>query len=98
MPHLIRRFQFATQQFGINNRYAGRKPRRGTILHVVAFSLILIGGCAALAVDYSILIADKNQLQRAVDAAALGGATELPATTPARNKAELVARLISCPR
>lgn len=70
-----------------------RSARRGTILHVVAFSLILLGGCAALAVDYSILMADKNQLQRAVDAAALGGATELPNTTTARSKAELVARL-----
>ncbi len=93
MPHLIRRFYLDNRQSVANNWCHGRTRRRGTILHVVAFSLILLGGCAALAVDYSVLMADKNQLQRAVDAAALGGATDLPNTINARNKAELVARL-----
>src|SRR5688572_23603311 len=65
--------------------------RRGTVLHVVAGSLILLCGCAALAVDYGILISDKNHLQRVCDAAALGGATKLTDTTAATNTARLVA-------
>lgn len=90
MKHLTRFFQ-------LNKGRKRRARRRGTILHIVAFSLILICGCAALAIDYGVLISDKNQLQRAVDAAALGGATELPNTTNARNKAELLARLNRVP-
>ncbi|HEY0076423.1 MAG TPA: Tad domain-containing protein [Abditibacteriaceae bacterium] len=72
-------------------------PRRGTVMHVVAGSMVMLCGCAALAVDYGILISDKNQLQRACDAAALGGATHLPNTTDAQNKAALVAGLNRVP-
>ena len=84
---------FKSRPLGLQRR--GR--RRGTIIHVIAGSIVLLCGCAALAVDYGILISDKNQLQRACDAAALGGATELPNTTAAQNKAELVARLNRVP-
>jgi Flp pilus assembly protein TadG len=47
---------------------------------LLALSIIFIGGCAALAVDYSLLVNDKNHWQRAVDAAALAGAQELKKT------------------
>ena len=51
--------------------------RRGTILYIVAGSLVMVMGAAALAVDYGVLNADANRLQRACDAAALAGATKL---------------------
>lgn len=85
-------------QFSLSkNRQARRSRRRGTVIHFLVFSFIVICGCAALAVDYGVLISDKNQLQRAVDAAALGGATELPNTSAAQSKAALLARLNRVP-
>jgi hypothetical protein len=73
------------------NRRFGRARRRGSVIHVVAGSLILLLGCASLAVDYGILVSDKNQLQRVCDAAALAGALKLPDTSKATTQAEIVA-------
>lgn len=86
------KFPFYNQVF--TSRPAGlqrQTRRRGTVLHVVAGALILLCGCAALVVDYGILIADKNHLQRVCDAAALGGATKLTDTVAATTTAQLVA-------
>jgi hypothetical protein len=47
---------------------------------LVAISMVMLLGCVALGVDYSVLLADKNQLQRACDAGALAGASYLQRT------------------
>jgi hypothetical protein len=69
----------------------GRARRRGSVIHVVAGGLVLLLGCASLAVDYGILVSDKNQLQRVCDAAALAGALKLPDNSAATTQAEIVA-------
>lgn len=58
-------------------RPATRGRRRGATLLVVALGAVFLCGCAALAVDYGLLVNDKNHWQRGVDAAALAGAQEL---------------------
>ena len=58
----------------------GRNQRAGSISVVMASSMIFLLGCAALSVDYGLLVADANRLQRACDAGALAGATKLKAT------------------
>ena len=58
----------------------GRKRRGGSVIVMVALSMGVIFGCAAIAVDYGVLVSDANQLQRACDAAALGGAQKLYAS------------------
>lgn len=58
----------------------GRARRRGNIVVIVAGSMLGLLGFAALAVDYGLLVSDKNQLQRACDAAALAGASQLKTT------------------
>ena len=76
-----------------------RSRRRGIAMLVMAVGMIFILGCAALAVDYGLLVNDKNKWQRGVDAAALAGAQELKKsfdetenTTRAREVAIAVAR------
>ena len=54
--------------------------RRGSILLIVYFSLFMMLGFCALAVDYGTSVVVKNQLQRTCDAAALAGAAELTKT------------------
>ena len=54
-----------------------RSDRRGVVGVWMALSLVLLLGIAALAIDGSYLYVARNQLQIAVDAAALVGAVEL---------------------
>lgn len=54
--------------------------RRGSITIITALGLIMVLGFGALAVDYGLLVADRNRMQRAADAAALAGATQLKRT------------------
>lgn len=56
------------------------RRRRGSIVLIVASSITVILGFTAIAVDYGLLVNDANRLQRACDAAALAGASELRAT------------------
>ncbi|MDQ3814520.1 MAG: pilus assembly protein TadG-related protein, partial [Armatimonadota bacterium] len=58
---------------------------------IVAGGMVAFMGFCALAVDYGVLIADKNRLQRACDAAALAGASRLPDQTSAKDYAILIA-------
>lgn len=51
--------------------------RRGSILPLVGLASLVLLGAAALGVDYGVLLADRNHLQRACDAAALAGASYL---------------------
>lgn len=55
--------------------------RRGSVVIIVYFSLVMLMGFCALAVDYGILNADANRLQRGCDVAALAGAGMLKKTT-----------------
>jgi|GEM_PF-2986829 len=56
-----------------------RAPRRrtGNILFTILLTIVPVMGFAALAVDYGVLVHDKNHLQRACDASALAAAQEL---------------------
>ena len=56
--------------------------RSGSTVILMALSMTTLLGCAALAVDYGLLVADANRLQRAADAAALAGAGELCESGP----------------
>ena len=58
-----------------------RSARRGgSTIVLMALSMTVLMGCAALAVDYGLLVADASRMQRAADAAALAGASELCTT------------------
>ena len=56
------------------------KNNRGQILVLVAISLVVLLGFAALAIDVGYFYHTKNQLQGAADAAALAGAAKLDGT------------------
>lgn len=71
------------------NLRAGKLPsrRKGSIVVLMAGAMTVLVGCVALAVDYSMLVNDANNTQRAVDAAALAAASELRSTLiPATNQ------------
>lgn len=61
-----------------------RKPRsqrqRGSVIVIVSMATIVLLGFSALAVDYGMLVNDANRLQRACDASALAGASQLKKT------------------
>ncbi len=57
------------------------KNNRGQILVLVAISLVVLLGFAALAIDLGYFYHTKNQLQGAADAAALAGAIKLNGTS-----------------
>lgn len=59
---------------------ATARRRQGSTMVIVAGGMVMLLACVALGVDYSVLLADKNQLQRACDAAALAGASYLQRT------------------
>jgi hypothetical protein len=68
--------------------YSYLKCRKGFVNVFVAILMVIILGCAALAVDVGMLTLEKAKLQNACDAAALAGAQELPDDiTEAENKA-----------
>lgn len=82
------------------NSNSSHSKRRGSVLPLVALSITVLLGAAALSVDYAVLLSDKNQLQRACDASALAGAAylkrssdEAANTNNARQQAMLVASL-----
>jgi Flp pilus assembly protein TadG len=51
------------------------RNRHGAALAIVAISLVVILGMGALAVDMGMLIKQRDDAQRAADAAALAGAS-----------------------
>lgn len=55
-----------------------KSSSQGSVAILVAFGLTVLLGCAALVTDVGLIYAEKAKLQNAVDAAALGGAQELP--------------------
>ena len=58
----------------------GISRRRGSVLVIVAASLLALMGFCAIAVDYGVSVTEKNRLQRTCDAAALAGASQLKVT------------------
>src|SRR5437868_15312109 len=63
------------------HRQVRRSRRRGgSVIVLVTLSTVFLLGCTALAVDYGLLVVDANRLQRACDAAALAGASQLKMT------------------
>jgi Flp pilus assembly protein TadG len=55
-----------------------RSVRRGSVVFLLALSMVVLCGFCALGVDYGRAVLVRNQLQRACDAAALAGARYLP--------------------
>lgn len=52
--------------------------RQGSVMIIVAMSIILIMGIVALVIDYGVFLVEKNNLQYGMDAAVLAGIKELP--------------------
>jgi Flp pilus assembly protein TadG len=61
---------------------SGRRGKRGVTLVMMALMLFLALGLSALAVDYGMIKASKAEAQRAVDAAALAGASAFLISDP----------------
>lgn len=75
-------------------RFAARPARRGiSVIYAIVVLVMLIGVCS-LAVDLGRVQLAKNELQRAVDAAARAGAAKISSSKKAaRNAAKQVAKL-----
>ena len=70
--------------------------RRGSVMVLMSLLLLVLLGCAGLAVDYGVLLSDKNRLQRAADAGALAGAAWLKRSgDPATDNANATAQAVS---
>jgi Flp pilus assembly protein TadG len=67
----------------------GRLDERGVTLVIMALMMFLILGMSALVVDYGMIKAAKAEAQRAVDAAALAGASAFQISDPAVDKVAL---------
>lgn len=65
-----------------------RGNERGVTLVLMVLFMSLILGMAALTIDYGMVKTEKAEAQRAVDAAALAGASSLIVSNPAYNKAQ----------
>ncbi|WP_321931150.1 pilus assembly protein TadG-related protein [Paraburkholderia guartelaensis] len=59
-------------------RGRARGGQRGSVSVMVAVFLVVLLGCAALAIDVARWVIVRNELQNAADAAALAGARQLP--------------------
>lgn len=85
-------------QTGQPRRCSRHARRGGSVIVIVAASLIALLSLCALSVDLGRTAATRNKLQRACDAASLAGAQNLPQdTTTARNVAVQVAALNGAP-
>jgi len=72
---LVDFWMYGDSEMRIKLRFA--KRRRGSILVTAIVALLALLGCAALTVDYGVYAMCRQQLQNAVDAAALAGASRL---------------------
>ena len=70
----------------MHSRESGRRRERGVTLVMMALLLFLALGMSALAVDYGMIKASKAEAQRAVDAAALSGASAFLISDPLIDK------------
>lgn len=60
--------------------FNSHKRKTGNVIVILLLTLVPLMGFGALAVDYGVLVNDKNRLQRACDASSLAGAQELKVT------------------
>jgi len=67
--------------------------RRGSVTLMAGAGMVAFMGFCALAIDYGVLVSDKNRLQRACDSAALAGASSLPNQEAAKDLAISAAAL-----
>ena len=67
------------------------KCESGQSIVMIAMSLVVLCGMAAIAVDIGRVSVERGQLQNAADAAALAGAAALPTATTAKSQAVLYA-------
>lgn len=59
-------------------RFRRRRSERGAVAIVIALSILVLMGAAAVGVDVSRLVYERQQLRNALDAAAAAGAQQLP--------------------
>src|SRR3954452_464617 len=71
---------------------AGRRGERGVTLVVMALMLTLALSMSALAIDYGMVKSAKAEAQRAMDAAALAGASVFTEPFPLGTDLEAIAR------
>jgi Flp pilus assembly protein TadG len=65
---------------------------KGSVLVLVGFMMLIMVGLSALVIDGGALYLEKSRLQKAVDAASLGGAMELPSNSErAKSEAQKIA-------
>jgi len=74
-----------------NGRQRRSARRRGSVVVMVSLAFVALCGFCALATDYGQLVWQRNQLQRACDAAAIGGASQLPYGANAQQVATTIA-------
>lgn len=60
---------------------------KGQVMVLFALALVVLLGLAAFAVDFSMMVKTKAELQNAADAGALAGAIELPSASAAKSRA-----------
>lgn len=68
-------------------RFSSLNNEKGSIVLIVALSITVIMGFAALVIDYGAVVIEKTKFQNAVDAVALSAANYLPSTSLATTKA-----------
>ena len=61
----------------LRNKAASRHDERGSVMIMVGLALIALTALAAIAIDSSVMLTTRTQLQNAADAAALAGASGL---------------------
>jgi Flp pilus assembly protein TadG len=71
------------------SRVSAGKSERGVTLLIMAITIFLTLGMAALAIDYGMIKTAKAEAQRAMDSAALAGASAFQVSDPAVNKDSL---------
>jgi Flp pilus assembly protein TadG len=71
---------------GVESSKSVRRGERGVTLVLMALMMFLILGMSALVVDYGMIKAAKAEAQRAMDAAALAGASAFLIADPAADK------------
>lgn len=70
------------------------RSRDGATLPIVAICIVMIIGCAAIAVDLGMLYNTRSEAQRAADAGALAGAAALASFTPPNDSIQMVQQAV----
>lgn len=76
----------------MRSRKSGLRGERGATLVMVALCVFMLFGMAALSIDYGMVKATKAEAQRAVDAAALAGASSFMEADPMNDDSNVAVR------